>query len=41
MVFKVTGAITDATGYTKVTLVYIDSAGTFTLNDKCWVAFIS
>ena len=39
MVFKVTGAVTDATGYTKVSLVYIDSAGTFTLNDKCWVAF--
>ena len=39
MVFKVTGAVTDATGYTKVTLVAIDSAGTFVLNDKCWVAF--
>jgi hypothetical protein len=39
MVFKVTGAVTDATGYTKVTLVYIDSAGTFTNNDKFWVAF--
>ena len=39
MVFKVTGAITNASGYTKVTLVYIDSAGTFLNNDKCWVAF--
>ena len=39
MVFKVTGAITDASGYTKVTLVAIDSAGTFVLNDKCWIAF--
>jgi len=39
MVFKVTGAITNASGYTKVTLVYIDSAGTFTNNDKFWVAF--
>ena len=29
MVFKVTGAITNASGYTKVTLVYIDSAGKF------------
>jgi hypothetical protein len=39
MVFKVAGAITNASGYTKVTLVYIDSAGTFTNNDKCWIAF--
>ena len=39
MVFKVTGAITNASGYTKVTLVYIDSAGTFVNNDKCWIAF--
>ena len=39
MIFKVTGAVTDATGYTKVTLVYIDSAGTFTNDDKFWVAF--
>jgi len=39
MVFKVSGAVTDATGYTKVTLVYIDSAGTFTNDDKFWVAF--
>ena len=39
MVFKVTGAITNASGYTKITLVYIDSAGTFLNNDKCWVAF--
>ena len=39
MVFKITGAITNASGYTKVTLVYIDSAGTFVNNDKCWIAF--
>ena len=34
MVFKVTGGITNATGYSKVSLVYIDSAGTFTNDDK-------
>ena len=37
MVFKVTGSITNATGYSKVTLVYIDSAGTFTNDDKFFV----
>ena len=41
IVFKVSGAVTDASGYTKVTLVHIDSAGTFTDADKCWVAFTS
>jgi len=39
MVFKVSGAVTDASGYTKVTLVHIDSAGTFANDDKCWIAF--
>ena len=38
-VFKVTGAVTDATGYTKITLVHIDSAGTFTNDDKVFVSF--
>ncbi len=41
MVFKVTGAVTDATGYTKITLVYIDSAGTFANNDKVFVSFVA
>ena len=38
-VFKVTGAVTDATGYTKITLVHIDSAGTFTNDDKVFASF--
>ncbi len=37
--FKVTGAVTDASGYTKITLVYIDGAGTLTADDKCFIAF--
>ena len=41
MVFKVTGAITDATGYSKVTLVYIDSAGTFTNDDTFFISFVA
>jgi len=41
MVFKVTGAITDATGYSKISLVYIDSAGTFANDDKVFVSFVS
>ena len=41
MVFKVTGAVTDATGYTKIGLVYIDSAGTFTNEDKVFLSFVS
>ena len=40
-VFKVTGAVTDATGYTKITLVHIDSAGTFTNDDKVFVSFVA
>ena len=41
MVFKVTGAITDATGYSKISLVYIDSAGTFANDDKVFVSFVA
>ena len=41
MVFKVTGSITNASGYSKVSLVYIDSAGTFTNDDKFFVAFVA
>ena len=39
MVFKVTGAITDASGYTKVSLVYIDTAGTFADDDRVFISF--
>ena len=41
MVFKVTGAITDATGYSKISLVYIDSAGTFANDDKVFISFVA
>ena len=41
MVFKVTGAITDASGYSKITLVYIDSAGTFANDDKTFISFVA
>ena len=41
MVFKVTGAITDATGYSKISLVYIDSAGTFANDDKTFISFVA
>ena len=41
MVFKVTGGITNATGYSKVSLVYIDSAGTFTNDDNFFVSFVA
>jgi hypothetical protein len=41
MVFKVTGAITNASGYSKVSLVYIDSAGTFTNDDTFFISFVA
>ena len=41
MVFKVTGAITDASGYSKISLVYIDNAGTFSNNDKVFISFVA
>jgi hypothetical protein len=41
MVFKVTGAITDASGYSKITLVYIDTAGTFADDDKVFISFVA
>jgi len=41
MVFKVTGAITDASGYSKISLVYIDTAGTFANNDKVFISFVA
>jgi len=40
-VYKVTGAVTDASGYTKVSLSYIDSAGTLTNNDKVFISFVA
>ena len=41
MVFKVTGAITDASGYSKISLVYIDTAGTFSNEDKVFISFVA
>ena len=41
MVFKITGVITDASGYSKISLVYIDSAGTFADNDKVFISFVA
>jgi hypothetical protein len=40
-VYKVTGAVTDASGYTKVSLVYIDSAGSLANNDKVFISFVA
>jgi len=37
--FKVTGTVTDASGYTKITLVYIDGAGALAADDKVWISF--
>ena len=36
---KVSAAVTDASGYTKITFVYIDGAGTLAADDKVWVSF--
>ena len=41
MVFKVTGAITDASGYSKITISYIDTAGTFSNEDKVFISFVA
>ena len=40
-VFKVSGANTDASGYTKLALTYIDTAGTFANNDKVFLSFVA
>jgi len=40
-VFKVNAAITDASGYTKIPLTYIDGAGSLTNNDKVFVSFVA
>lgn len=38
-VFKITGAVTDASGYTKLALTYIDGAGSLANNDKVFLSF--
>jgi len=38
--FKISGAITDASGYTKLTLTYIDGAGSLTADDKVFISFV-
>tara|TARA_R110000851_G_scaffold4246_6_gene17398 strand:+ start:887 stop:3793 length:2907 start_codon:yes stop_codon:yes gene_type:complete len=40
-VFNITTAVTDASGYSKATLVYVDGAGSFADEDKVWVTFIA
>ena len=40
-VFKVNAAITDASGYTKIPLTYIDGAGSLANNDKVFVSFVA
>jgi len=41
MVFKVTGTITNASGYSKITLSYIDTAGTFANDDRVFISFVA
>ena len=40
-VYKISGASTDASGYVKLALTYIDSAGTFANNDKVFLSFVA
>ena len=40
-VWKVSGASTDASGYVKLALTYIDAAGTFANNDKIFLSFVA
>ena len=40
-VWKVSGAATDASGYTKLALTYIDGAGAFANNDKIFLSFVA
>ena len=37
--FKISSALVDASGYTKVNLTYIDGSGTLAADDKVWVSF--
>ena len=41
MVFKVSGAVTDASGYTKIPLTHVDSSGTFANDDEVFLSFTS
>ncbi len=38
-IFNITGSITNASGYTQMTLAYVASGGTFTNNDPCNIVF--
>ncbi len=38
-VWKISGAVTDASGYTKLALTYIDGAGTLAADDKVFLSF--
>ena len=38
-VFKISSALVDASGYTKVNLSYVDGSGTFAADDKIWISF--
>ena len=38
--FKISGAVTDASGYTKLTLTYIDGSGSLADNDKVFISFV-
>ena len=40
-VFKVSAAVVDASGYTKVNLTYIDGAGTLANEDKIFISFVA
>ena len=40
-VWKISGAVTDASGYTKLALTYIDGAGSLANNDKVFISFVS
>ena len=38
-VYRVTGAVTDASGYTKIPLAYVDGAGSLANDDKVFLSF--
>ena len=41
IVFDVTGTVTDATGYTKVTVAHVASSGTLSDGDKVFISFVA
>ena len=41
IVFDVTGSVTDATGYTKVTVAHVASSGTLSDGDKVFISFVA